>query len=106
MNHTKAGRCCPHHASIRLRECASNLTKPLHDVARLNRHFGNTFLQHFGQISGAFLRVLAVLRGLCLDEFPVDRPPRYTIWGRHRRMLDDRTIDLSKQFSGCILVVL
>src|SRR5207249_273031 len=76
-----------------------------HDVARLDGHFGNAFLQHFGQIPGAFLRVLRGLYRLSLEELLVNRPPRYTIWGRHRRMFDTGPIDLSEQFPGCIPVV-
>src|SRR5437667_4303937 len=105
MNNTETSRCCPRHASIHLRQSASHVTKPVHDVARLNGDFGNAFLQDFRQIPGAFLRIFAVLCGLFLDEFPVNRPTRYTIWSRHRCMLDDGTIDLSEQLPGWISIV-
>src|SRR2546427_3625539 len=106
MNNTETSRCCPRHASIHLRQSASHVTKPVHDVARLNGDFGNAFLQDFRQIPGAFLRIFAVLCGLFLDEFPVTRPTRYPIWSRHRCMLDDGTIDLSEQLPGWISIVL
>jgi hypothetical protein len=41
MNNTKTGRRRPRDAAIRLREIASEFTKPLQNVARLNRYFGN-----------------------------------------------------------------
>src|SRR5262249_37225820 len=104
-------------------------TEPLHDVARLDGHFGNAFLQHFGQIPGAFFRVLAGLHRLLLEELLVNRAPRDAIWGRHRGMFDRGPIDYflrlrpvpyaaryracaarglalrAKQFPGCIPVV-
>src|SRR5262249_54672832 len=44
MNNMKTGGWCPRHASIFLREGASQVTEPLHNVARLNGDFGNRFL--------------------------------------------------------------
>jgi hypothetical protein len=56
MNHHKASGCYPYHASIRLRDQASNIPKPLHDVARLNSVTGDAIvyernLQRDGRIS-------------------------------------------------------
>jgi hypothetical protein len=44
MNDNKTSGRCPHHAPVRFRESASQVTKPLHDVARLDGDFGNALL--------------------------------------------------------------
>ena len=56
------------------------------------------------QIPGTFRRIVAGLHRLSLDEYLVNRPARDAVRSRHRRMLDDRTINLSEQLPGWIVI--
>src|SRR5439155_23249057 len=100
----KTGWCCPRYGPVRLGENVSGVSQPGHDLPCLNGDLRNTFLQHFGQITGTLRGVDAAPDGLCLEELLIDRSARYTIGCCHGRVLGDMTVDLSEQLPGPIFI--